>query len=87
MNFYDRLVKETEEARKTLYTVPQLVDGLKGEISRDTYIAYLTEAYHHVSHTVRFLMTMVRACRKAKNRCITRSRNISRKKSATRNGS
>lgn len=58
MDFYDRLVKETEAARTELYTVPQLIDGLSGNISRDTYIAYLTQAYHHVKHTVPFLMTM-----------------------------
>jgi pyrroloquinoline quinone (PQQ) biosynthesis protein C len=58
MNFYDKLVKETEKQRQELYTVPQLIDGLSGSISRDTYIAYLTEAYHHVSHTVPFLMSM-----------------------------
>lgn len=58
MSFYNQLVKETEAARNELYTVPQLMDGLSGDISRDTYIAYLTEAYHHVSHTVPFLMTM-----------------------------
>lgn len=58
MNFYNQLVKETESARQELYTVPQLVDGMHGDISKDTYIAYLTEAYHHVSHTVPFLMTM-----------------------------
>lgn len=56
MNFYDRLVKETESSRHALYSVPQLQDGLNGDISRETYVAYLTEAYHHVSHTVRFLM-------------------------------
>ena len=58
MNFYERLVKETEAARAELYNVPQLLDGLTGNISKETYIAYLTEAYHHVSHTVPFLMTM-----------------------------
>lgn len=58
MTFYERLQKETATARQELYTVPQLVDGLKGDISRDTYIAYLTEAYHHVKHTVRFMMAM-----------------------------
>ncbi len=58
MNFYDRLVKQTEAARQELYTVPQLADGMQGNISKETYIAYLTEAYHHVSHTVPFLMTM-----------------------------
>ena len=58
MTFYERLNKETEFARRELYTVPQLIDGLSGDISRETYIAYLTEAYHHVRHTVRFLMAM-----------------------------
>lgn len=58
MTFYERLQKETEPARQSLYTVPQLTDGLRGDISRETYVAYLTEAYHHVKHTVRFLMAM-----------------------------
>ncbi|MBO6826540.1 MAG: iron-containing redox enzyme family protein [Sneathiella sp.] len=58
MTFYDRLVKETEAARTELYSVPQLQAGLSGQISRATYIAYLTEAFHHVSHTVPFLMSM-----------------------------
>jgi long-chain acyl-CoA synthetase len=58
MSFYEQLNRETEQARRELYTVPQLVDGLKGDINRETYIAYLTEAYHHVRHTVRFLMAM-----------------------------
>lgn len=58
MSFYETLVKETENARQELYSVPQLVDGLMGDISRETYMAYLTEAFHHVSHTVRFLMSM-----------------------------
>jgi pyrroloquinoline quinone (PQQ) biosynthesis protein C len=58
MSFYDRLTSETETARQSLYTMPQLTDALRGDISRDTYIAYLTEAYHHVRHTVRFLMAM-----------------------------
>lgn len=58
MTFYERLTKETESQRGLLYTVPQLIDGLRGDISRETYIAYLTEAYHHVRHTVRFMMAM-----------------------------
>jgi len=58
MNFYDRLVSETAQSRAALYHVPQLVDGLQGHISRSTYVAYLTEAYHHVKHTVPFLMAM-----------------------------
>lgn len=58
MSFYNQLVKETEAARAELYSVAQLRDGLSGKISKETYITYLTQAYHHVSHTVPFLMTM-----------------------------
>lgn len=67
MSFYNKLVKETESARQELYSVPQLVDGMQGNISKETYIAYLTEAYHHVSHTVPFLMTMGSKIPQSKN--------------------
>jgi pyrroloquinoline quinone (PQQ) biosynthesis protein C len=55
MSFFDRLEAETGAERLALYSVPQLVDGLAGKISRETYVAYLAEAYHHVSHTVPLL--------------------------------
>lgn len=58
MNFYDTLVQATEAERQSLYAVPQLVSALHGEISVATYREYLTQAYHHVKHTVRFLMSM-----------------------------
>lgn len=53
--FFDRLVAETADAQKSLLTVPQLQAGLSGRIDRATYIAYLTQAYHHVRHTVPLL--------------------------------
>ena len=55
MSFFERLEGETSAERFALYSVPQLLDGVAGKISRDTYVAYLTEAYHHVSHTVPLL--------------------------------
>ncbi len=55
MSFFERLERETSAERLALYSVPQLLDGVAGRISRDTYVAYLTEAYHHVSHTVPLL--------------------------------
>jgi len=36
--------------------VPQIRDALAGQISRETYIAYLGEAYHHVRFTVPLMM-------------------------------
>lgn len=56
MSFYEQLIKDTESQRQTLYSVPQLRNAMQGIISRNTYIAYLTEAFHHVSHTVPFLL-------------------------------
>lgn len=58
MDFYDRLVDKTKEVRDYLYQVPQLQAAFGGKIDKETYIAYLTEAYHHVSHTIRFLMAV-----------------------------
>jgi hypothetical protein len=52
VSFYQRLVTETVDGQMGLASVPQIQDGLTGRISRETYIAYLTEAYHHVKHTV-----------------------------------
>ncbi|MBX3479004.1 MAG: iron-containing redox enzyme family protein [Caulobacter sp.] len=52
MTFFQRLITETAAGQQTLASVPQIQDGLIGAISRETYIAYLTEAYHHVKHTV-----------------------------------
>ncbi|MEC3948697.1 AMP-binding protein [Sphingobium sp. HWE2-09] len=52
MPFYDRLITETADVAAGLAAVPQLQAGLSGRISRDTYIAYLGQAYHHVRHTV-----------------------------------
>jgi len=52
LTFYQRLVTETIDGQMTLASTPQIQDGLMGRISRETYVAYLTEAYHHVKHTV-----------------------------------
>lgn len=57
MNFYDRLQKETATEKAALYNTPIVVDGMKGNVSRQTYMAYLVEAYHHVKHTLPLLMT------------------------------
>ncbi|WP_428033163.1 TenA family transcriptional regulator [Amphritea sp.] len=58
MTFFDLLIQETEAERAELYQVPQLTNALQGKITQEAYLAYLTEAFHHVSHTVPFLMSM-----------------------------
>lgn len=52
MNFFNKLAQDTANERAYLMATPQIVDGLKGDISLATYLAYLQEAYHHVKHTV-----------------------------------
>lgn len=54
--FFDRLQQETESARNEMLTIEQLQRGATGTISLQTYVAYLTEAYHHVKHTTPLLM-------------------------------
>jgi long-chain acyl-CoA synthetase len=50
--FFEELVTATEAERRHLQATPQIIDGLAGRISRETYLHYLTEAFHHVRHTV-----------------------------------
>lgn len=54
--FFDELTTATESERNQLYMVPQIVDAMQGNISLDSYIAYLEQAYHHVKHTVPLMM-------------------------------
>ncbi len=56
--FFDRLVRETEPQRREFMSIPIIQSGLKGEIDRDAYVAYLSQAYHHVKHTVPLMGTV-----------------------------
>lgn len=53
---YDDLLKATEAERKQLLSLPLITQGAAGNISLQTYVAFLTQAYHHVKHTVPLLM-------------------------------
>lgn len=56
MSFYQKLLQATEKERTELMNLPLIVQGGKGEISLETYIGFLTQAYHHVKHTTPLLM-------------------------------
>ncbi|PZP83728.1 MAG: biliverdin-producing heme oxygenase [Azospirillum brasilense] len=56
MDFYDQLVRDTQAEREALYAVPLIRDAATGNITRETYLAYLAQAYHHVKHTTPLLM-------------------------------
>ena len=56
MNFYDQIKQKTTGNKATFYSLAILQDALKGDISVGLYIDFLTQAYHHVKHTVPLLM-------------------------------
>lgn len=56
MTFSAELRAATETDRHRLLTAPIITECLAGRVGRDSYRAFLTEAYHHVKHTVPLLM-------------------------------
>jgi len=56
MNFFDVLQTETATERQQLFSVPIIAKALAGEIELAEYVDFLTQAYHHVKHTVPLLM-------------------------------
>lgn len=61
MSFHAQLLQQTEQARMGLLSAPIIQGCLRGEVSLPSYIAFLTEAYHHVRHTV----PLLQACQAA----------------------
>ena len=61
MTFHAQLLAQTADARMGLLGTPIIQGCLRGEVSLPSYIAFLTEAYHHVRHTV----PLLRACKAA----------------------
>jgi len=59
--FHAELLAQTEAARASLLGAPIIQGCLRGEVSLPSYIAFLTEAYHHVRHTV----PLLQACKAA----------------------
>ncbi len=57
MSFYQQLLEATQKERDSLMSLPLITQGATGNISLETYIAFLTQAYHHVKHTTPLLMT------------------------------
>jgi hypothetical protein len=50
--FYDQLMAETHEDLCRTLAVPQLHAALRGNITIEAYVGYLTELYHFVGHLV-----------------------------------
>jgi pyrroloquinoline quinone (PQQ) biosynthesis protein C len=56
MPFYENLLAATKHERNTLLALPLMQLAASGQINRAAYVGFLTEAYHHVKHTVPLLM-------------------------------
>jgi long-chain acyl-CoA synthetase len=54
--FYPTLLRHTETDRQALYDVDFIKRSTQGALSRSDYVAFLSQAYHHVKHTVPLLM-------------------------------
>ncbi len=56
MSFHDDLLALTAREREALVSIPIIQSALSGRITRDEYVAFLVQAFHHVRHTVPLLM-------------------------------
>jgi len=56
LNFHDELLAATAAERDALLAIPFIRDGAAGTLQHTDYVAFLTEAYHHVKHTLPLLM-------------------------------
>lgn len=56
MSFATELKAATDADRVRLLSAPIITDCLAGRVTRESYRCFLTEAYHHVKHTVPLLM-------------------------------
>lgn len=58
MSFQEQLIERTATQREYLLAAPVIQRALVGDITRELYVAFLTQAYHHVRHTVPLLMAV-----------------------------
>ena len=56
MTFYAELQAQTASERQALLRAPIIQNALQGGIGLGQYVAFLTQAYHHVRHTAPLLM-------------------------------
>lgn len=58
MNFMERLNSESQDDREYLLSSPIIGRCMSGDITLNDYVEFLTQAYHHVKHTVPLLMAV-----------------------------
>lgn len=57
MDCFAELEQATGDERARLLSAPIIADAFGGRVGRTQYLAFLTQAYHHVRHTVPLLMS------------------------------
>lgn len=58
MPFHEELAQRTATDRHYLVQSPIIARALAGQIRREEYVAFLTQAYHHVRYTVPLMMAV-----------------------------
>jgi len=58
MTFHEQLARATAPDRAFLVSAPVIQRCLSGDVTRELYVGFLTQAYHHVRHTVPLLMAV-----------------------------
>lgn len=58
MNFHELLASRTANDREYLTGAPIIRRALTGQLLREEYVAFLTQAFHHVRHTVPLMMAV-----------------------------
>lgn len=58
MRFHEELAVASRTDRDYLLSAPLIGQALEGKISRELYVAFLIQAYHHVRHTVPLMMAV-----------------------------
>lgn len=56
MAFFETLQEATAQARQQMFSAPIFTRVMTGDIDLDLYVAFLSQAYHHVKHTTPLLM-------------------------------
>jgi pyrroloquinoline quinone (PQQ) biosynthesis protein C len=56
MTFFEQLQQATQAEQSGLQSLPIIRKALGGEVTQEQYVAFLTQAYHHVKHTTPLLM-------------------------------
>jgi len=56
MSFFEQLQHATQSEQASLQSIPIIQKAMQGQVSLNQYVAFLTQAYHHVKHTTPLLM-------------------------------